>query len=61
MEKLSALLAPCEGNLQVNVVSYSQRASNAGFDIFFDVRQTFKQTLELLVIWDAMMLIVTSS
>ena len=40
----------------------SQRASNAGFDVFFDVglNKQPKQTDESLVIWDARMLIVTS-
>ena len=37
----------------------SQKASNAGFDIFFYVRLiNFKQTVESPVIWDARMLIV---
>ena len=36
MEKLSVLLTLCEGNPLVNDGFPSQRASNAGSDIFFD-------------------------
>ena len=37
MEIFSALLALCEGNSPVTGEFPSQRASNAGFDVFFDV------------------------
>ena len=46
METCSTLLALCEGNSPVTGEFPSQRASNAGFDVFFDVslnKQLHKQ------------------
>ena len=37
METFSALLALCEGNSPVTGEFPSQRVSNAGFDVFFEV------------------------
>ena len=54
METVSILLALCGFP--------SQSASNAGFDGFFFMlsKQMVKPTVELPVIWDARILIVTS-
>ena len=40
MEKVSVLLALCEGNPPVTTGFLSQRARNLGIDVFFDVSQT---------------------
>ena len=58
METLSALLALYEGIPPVSGGFPSISASNAGFGIFFDVR--LNKRFEVPVIWDTMMLIVTS-
>ena len=59
MEMLSALLAICEGNPLLTSGLLSQRASNADLwcFLFRMPEQCVAQTVELLVIWDAMMLI----
>ena len=55
MKKISTLLALCEGE------STDQRPVAQSFDVFFDVHeQTVEQTIETLVIWDAIALIMTS-
>ena len=54
METLSALLAFFEGNSPVTGESPSQRPVTRSFDVLFD------QTIETLVIWDAIALIMTS-
>ena len=57
METLSALLALCEGNPLVTIGFHSQRASNANLWCFFNVDlNKLEQTVERLVIWDAMTL-----
>ena len=56
---LPALLTVGEENPPVTSGFPSQSASNAGFAIFCDV-STVEQTLELAVIWDAMMPTVMS-
>ena len=62
MEIFSVFPVPCEGNRQVTGGFPSQRAGNTGFDVFFDVspKQTVGWTVEMPVIWDAMLPIVTS-
>ena len=60
MEKISALLALCDGNQPVTFGFPSQRNSNAGFVVFFDAKQRARQTDETPVIWDARVLIMTS-
>ena len=57
METLSALLTLCEGNPSVIDGFPSQRASNASCDVFFDIlKGTVEQTVQLVVICDAMTL-----
>ena len=61
METFSALLALCEGNPPATVGFPSQRPVTQSFGVFFDVRlQTAEQTVQMLVIWDAIGLIMTS-
>ena len=61
METVSALLALCDENPPVTDGFPSQRSLTRNFDVFFDLReQTVKQTIETLVIWDAIALIMTS-
>ena len=57
MERLSILLTICEGNPLGNSGFPSQRASNGDIWCFSDVslNNTVEQTLERLVIWNAMM------
>ena len=52
----------CERNPPVTGGFRSQRASNSGFHVSFDVSLNtgVNQTVESPVIWDAMILIVTS-
>ena len=61
METFPAFLAFCEGNLPVTIGFPSQRPVTRSFDIFLSApEQTVEQTLETLVIWDAITLIMTS-
>ena len=61
METFSALLASCVGNSQVTGEFPSQRQVTRGFDISFGLpEQTVEQTKETPVIWDAIVLNVTS-
>ena len=60
IETFSALLALCAGNSHVTGEFPSQRPVTQSFDVFFDLRQTFKQTIATPVIWDAIALIMTS-
>ena len=62
METFSALLALCAGNSPVTGEFPAQRPVPRSFDVSFDVRElTFEQTIVRLVIWDAIVLIMTSS
>ena len=61
METFSALLALCEGNSPVTGEFPSQRPVSRSFDIFFDLpQQTAVQTIETPVIWDDIVLVMTS-
>ena len=59
METFSVLLALCEGNPLVTSEFPSQRPVTLSFNVFFDLQQTFEQTIEMPVIWDAIALIIT--
>ena len=60
MQRFSALLALCKRNPPVTGGFPSQRpVTRRTFDVFFDLR-TVGQTIEMLVIWDAIALIVMS-
>ena len=52
----SALMALCEENPLVTIAFPTQWANNAEFLCFlwYEPAQTVEQTVELLVIWDAM-------
>ena len=57
----SALLALCAGNSPVTGEFRSQRPVTRSFDVFLSApEQTFEQTIEAPVIWDAIALIMTS-
>ena len=62
METFSALLALCEGNQPVTDVSPLTKASGAELRCFLwsVPEQTVGQTIETLVIWDAIALIMMS-
>ena len=62
METFSALLALCEGYPLVASGFLSQMPVTQSFDAFFwsALEQTLEQTIKTLVIWDAIMLIMTS-
>ena len=57
METFSALLALCAGNSPVTGEFPAQRPVTRSFDVFFDLRLN-KQLM--LVIWDTIVLIMTS-
>ena len=60
METISTSLAFCEGNPPVTGGIPSQRPVTQSFDVFFDLpEQTIEQTIETLVIWDAIALLMT--
>ena len=61
-EIFSTLLALCVGNSPVTCEFPSQRPVTQGFDVFYDLRleQTVEQTIVRLVIWVAIVLIMTS-
>ena len=61
MEAYSTSMAPCEGDPLVTGRFTSQRASNAGFDVFFDasLNNGWANSREQ-VTWDAVVVIVTS-
>ena len=61
METFSALLALCAGNSPVTGEFPLQRPVTRSFDVAFDLRlkKTVEQTIERLVIWDAIVLIIT--
>ena len=67
METFSALLALCVGNSPATGEFPSQRPMTRGFDVFFDLHRNKRSkqydTLvnDTLVIWDAIVLIMTSS
>ena len=62
METFSALLALCEGNPPVTGGLSSQTPVTRSFDVFFlsAPDQTVEQTIDTLVIWDAIALTITS-
>ena len=60
METFSVLLAFCVGNPQVTGRFPSQRPAMRSFDFLWVPEQTAEQTIETLVIWDAIGLMVTS-
>ena len=62
METFSALLAFCAGNSPVTGEFPTQKSVTRSFDVFFDSAPgpTIEQTMETLVIWDAIALIMTS-
>ena len=61
METFSALLALCEGKTTVDRGIPLTKASDVELDVFFDLRlKTVEQTIEKLVVWDAIALIMTS-
>ena len=63
MEKISALLDICAGNSPVTGEFPTQRPVTRSFDVFFDLRlkkKRLSKTLETPVIWDAIVLIMTS-
>ena len=57
METFSALLAICAGNSPVPGEFPTQRPVTRSFDVFFDLRPNKRLRL---VIWDAIVLIMTS-
>ena len=60
METFSVLLALCEGKPLVTSWFPSQRPVMQSFDVFLSApEQLIEQTIETLVIWDAITLIVT--
>ena len=61
METFSALLVSLSGNPPVTGGFPSQRPVTLSFGVLFDLRlnKTFKQTIDTLEIWDAIMLIMT--
>ena len=56
---ISALLSLCKGNPPVTGGFPSQMPVTRNFDIFFDL-QTNEQTIGVPVIWDVIVLIMTS-
>ena len=61
MGTFSALLALCEGNPPITGGFPSQGPVTWGFDVFFDLQlKKVNQTIETEVIWDAIVLIMTS-
>ena len=64
METFSPLLALCERNPPATSDFYSQKSVTRNFDVFFDLHQnteqTAEKTIETLVIWHAIALIMTS-
>ena len=61
MEIFSALLALCKGNPPVTGGFPSQKPVARSFDVYlFAPEQTIEQTMETLMIWDAIALIMTS-
>ena len=61
METFSAFLVLCEGNLPVTGGFPTQRPVMQSFDVFFDLHLNKQlQTIETLVIWDAILFIMTS-
>ena len=62
METFSALLALCAGNSLVTGESHSQRPVTWSFDVFFDLHlnKHLSKHFVRLVIWDAIVLIMTS-
>ena len=56
MDIFSALLAFCAGNSPVTGEFPAQSPVTRNFDVFFDLRLN----MEMLVIWDATVLIMTS-
>ena len=59
-ENMSALLALCEGNPPVTDGFPSQRPVTLKFYFLCDPEQMVEQTIDILVIWDAIVLIVTT-
>ena len=62
METFSRYWSFVWGNHRSSVVSRTQRPVTRSFDVFSDVppEQTTEQTVQMLVIWDAIALIMTS-
>ena len=62
METFSVLLALCGGNSAVTGEFPSQRPVSWSFEVFrwSAPEQTIEQTIEMLMIWDAIMPIMTS-
>ena len=61
METFSALLAFCEGNSPVTGEFPSQRPLMRSFGVFLSApEQTVEQTIDTPVIWDTIVLIMTS-
>ena len=62
METFSALLALCAGNSTVTGEFPTQKPVRQSFDVFFDLRleETGEQTIVRLLIWDAIVPIMTS-
>ena len=63
MEPVSALLALCAGNSPVIGEFPAQRPVTRSFDVFFDLRLNERLSNRLtvrLVIWDAIVVIMTS-
>ena len=58
METFSALLAFCERNPPITGGFPSQRPPTRSFDVLFGL--SWKKTVETLVIWDAIVPIMTS-
>ena len=60
MQTFSALLAFCAGNSPVTGEFPAQKPVTRNFDVFFDLHLNQQQTMETPVIWDAIVLIMTS-
>ena len=61
MKSFPVLLALCAGNSPVTGEFPAQRQVTRSFDVFFDLPEPkVEQTMEMLVIWDPIALIMTS-
>ena len=62
METFSMLLALCGGNSLITGEFPSKRPVTRSFEVFFDLhlKKMVEYTIEMPVIWDATMLIITS-
>ena len=60
MEKISALLAICAGNSPVPGEFPTQRPVTGSYDVIFDLHLNKRLSKQWMVIWDAIVSIMTS-